>query len=100
MLLAPSDHVIDDVAAFHDAIKIAAAAAESGNLVTFGITPMHAETGYGYIQVPHRLRELMARSRGRAICREARARHRGSAAPGRQLFLEFGNVSVFSRGVA
>ncbi len=50
MLLAPSDHVIDDLAAFHDAIKIAAAAAESGNLVTFGITPMHAETGYGYIQ--------------------------------------------------
>ncbi len=49
MLLAPSDHVIDDLAAFHHAIEIAAAAAGSGNLVTFGIAPVHAETGYGYI---------------------------------------------------
>ncbi len=50
MLVAPSDHVIDDPSAFHTAIRIAAAAAEQGRLVTFGITPGHAETGYGYIQ--------------------------------------------------
>jgi mannose-1-phosphate guanylyltransferase/mannose-6-phosphate isomerase len=50
MLVAPSDHVIDDTLAYHAAIRIAAAAAETGRLVTFGITPAHAETGYGYIQ--------------------------------------------------
>jgi mannose-1-phosphate guanylyltransferase / mannose-6-phosphate isomerase len=50
MLVAPSDHVIDDPSAFHEAIRLAAAAAERGWLVTFGITPLHAETGYGYIQ--------------------------------------------------
>ena len=50
MLIAPSDHVVDDVPAFHTAIRAAAAAAESGHLVTFGITPVRAETGYGYIQ--------------------------------------------------
>ena len=49
MLIAPSDHVIDDVAAFHAALRTGARAAEQGCLVTFGITPAHAETGYGYI---------------------------------------------------
>ena len=50
MLVAPSDHVIDHPTEFHEAIRIAAAAAAKGRLVTFGITPLHAETGYGYIQ--------------------------------------------------
>jgi mannose-1-phosphate guanylyltransferase / mannose-6-phosphate isomerase len=50
LLLAPSDHVIDDVAAFVAAVEIAAEAAEAGHLVTFGVRPARAETGYGYIQ--------------------------------------------------
>ncbi|HEY1796446.1 MAG TPA: mannose-1-phosphate guanylyltransferase/mannose-6-phosphate isomerase [Stellaceae bacterium] len=49
MLVMPSDHVILDVDAFHAAIARAAAAAVEGRLVTFGITPARAETGYGYI---------------------------------------------------
>jgi mannose-1-phosphate guanylyltransferase/mannose-6-phosphate isomerase len=50
MLVLPSDHAIEDVAAFHMAVVRAAAAARSGSLVTFGIAPDRAETGYGYIQ--------------------------------------------------
>jgi mannose-1-phosphate guanylyltransferase/mannose-1-phosphate guanylyltransferase/mannose-6-phosphate isomerase len=50
MLVLPSDHSIQDVAAFHKAIETAAAAARTGRLVTFGITPERAETGYGYIK--------------------------------------------------
>lgn len=50
VLLMPSDHVIADVAAFHAAMAVAARAARRGLLVTFGITPEHAETGYGYIR--------------------------------------------------
>lgn len=50
MLVAPSDHVIDDPVAFHAAIRIAASAAEQGRLVTFGMKPLHPETGYGYIE--------------------------------------------------
>lgn len=50
MLIAPSDHVIDDPAAFHDAIRIAAPAAERGRLVTFGMKPVRLETGYGHIE--------------------------------------------------
>lgn len=50
MLVLAADHVIQDVDKFHDSIKIAVKAAEQGKLVTFGIVPTHAETGYGYIK--------------------------------------------------
>ncbi len=50
MLVLPADHVIPDVAAFQQAIQQASALAEDGFLVTFGITPISPETGYGYIE--------------------------------------------------
>ena len=50
LLILPSDHVIRDEAAFQAAVKVAAAAAEQGKLVTFGIKPTAPETGYGYIK--------------------------------------------------
>lgn len=49
MLLAPSDHVIAKPEKFIAAVSIAAEAAAKGRLVTFGITPDHPATGYGYI---------------------------------------------------
>lgn len=49
MLVLPADHLIRDVAAFHDAIRHAARAAEAGYLATFGIVANSPETGYGYI---------------------------------------------------
>ncbi|MBE3028124.1 mannose-1-phosphate guanylyltransferase/mannose-6-phosphate isomerase [Janthinobacterium sp. BJB1] len=50
MLVLPADHVISDVAAFHQAIAEAALLAEDGALATFGIVPTAPETGYGYIR--------------------------------------------------
>lgn len=50
MLVMPSDHVIADLVALHAAIAAAMPAAREGRLVTFGIQPSHAETGYGYIE--------------------------------------------------
>ena len=50
LLVLPSDHVIVDEAAFHEAVRAAAPAAADGKLVTFGIVPTSPETGYGYIQ--------------------------------------------------
>lgn len=50
LLVLPSDHVIADVAAFQRAIQVAIPHACSGALVTFGIVPTRAETGYGYIR--------------------------------------------------
>jgi len=50
LLVLPSDHVVRDEKAFHEAVKQAAAAAQTGKLVTFGIVPTAPETGYGYIK--------------------------------------------------
>jgi mannose-1-phosphate guanylyltransferase/mannose-6-phosphate isomerase len=49
LLVCPSDHHIADVDAFHRAIALARPAAEAGKIVTFGIEPSHAATGFGYI---------------------------------------------------
>lgn len=51
LLITPSDHLIDDVDAFHSAVKIGEQAARAGRLVTFGIKPASADTGYGYLEV-------------------------------------------------
>ncbi len=51
MLVLPSDHVIPDAEAFRDAVQTALPRAQAGDLVTFGIQPDRAETGYGYLRL-------------------------------------------------
>lgn len=51
MLVAPSDHVIPDAADFRATVRAAIPAAEAGQLVTFGIRPNRAETGYGWLEL-------------------------------------------------
>jgi mannose-1-phosphate guanylyltransferase/mannose-6-phosphate isomerase len=50
LLVLSADHVIQDVDAFHKAIKIANQQAQNGKLAIFGIVPTDANTGYGYIK--------------------------------------------------
>ena len=50
LLVLPADHVIADNEAFLAALNLAEPAALDGDLVTFGIVPTRAETGYGYIR--------------------------------------------------
>ncbi len=50
LLVLAADHVIRDESAFTDSVQAAVAHAEAGKLVTFGIVPTAAETGYGYIK--------------------------------------------------
>jgi mannose-1-phosphate guanylyltransferase/mannose-6-phosphate isomerase len=50
LLVLPSDHLIGDITSFSAAVQSAALAARAGSLVTFGISPTHPETGYGYIE--------------------------------------------------
>ena len=50
LLVLSADHVIQDINAFHEAIKIASRHAQRGKLVTFGIKPTDANTAYGYIK--------------------------------------------------
>lgn len=50
LLVMPADHVIEDIVAYQSAVKTAAGLAGEGALVTFGIVPTVAETGFGYIR--------------------------------------------------
>ncbi|MCU1767036.1 mannose-1-phosphate guanylyltransferase/mannose-6-phosphate isomerase [Pseudomonas protegens] len=50
LLVLPADHLIKDVQAFANAVDSARQLAEQGWLVTFGLVPTHAETGFGYIE--------------------------------------------------
>jgi mannose-1-phosphate guanylyltransferase/mannose-6-phosphate isomerase len=50
MLVLPADHHIPDAAALRAAVTAALPAAQAGLLVTFGVVPRWAETGYGYIE--------------------------------------------------
>lgn len=49
LLVMPADHVVQNEAALQKAIVAAVPAAALGNLMTFGIEPRFAATGYGYI---------------------------------------------------
>jgi mannose-1-phosphate guanylyltransferase len=55
LFVLSSDHVIKDHDEFHKSIKIAENAAKNNKLVTFGVEPTSAETGFGYIQVAKNL---------------------------------------------
>lgn len=51
LLIAPADHVVPKAAEFRAAVQAGIQAAKNGQLVTFGIKPTHAETGYGYLEL-------------------------------------------------
>jgi len=51
-LIFPADHVVPDGDRFRSAMAAGAAAvAERGGLLTFGIRPTRAETGFGYLEI-------------------------------------------------
>ena len=50
MCVFPADHVIGNLASFHERLQAAIRLAEAGYVVTFGIKPNYPETGYGYIE--------------------------------------------------
>ena len=51
MLVAPSDHVIPDAGGFREAVEAAIPSALAGQIITFGIRPDRAETGYGWLEL-------------------------------------------------
>ncbi len=66
LLVLPADHLIQDTAGFHAAIREAQALAQQDKLVTFGITPDTPATGFGYIE---RGASLKAASNSFAVAR-------------------------------
>jgi mannose-1-phosphate guanylyltransferase/mannose-6-phosphate isomerase len=50
LLAMPADHLMRDETAFREAVGRALEHAAHGAMLTFGVTPLQAETGYGYIR--------------------------------------------------
>ncbi len=50
LLVLPADHVMAKPEVFHQAVHEAVELAKKGALVTFGIVPTSAETGFGYLR--------------------------------------------------
>ncbi len=63
LFLMAADQVIPDQAAFAEGVRIAAAAAQGGYIVSFGIKPTHPETGFGYIKTGSPIDEVPGASR-------------------------------------
>lgn len=58
LLILAADHLIADHNAFHAAVEKATRLAEQGKLVTFGVVPTEAHTGYGYIKAGDSVDEI------------------------------------------
>ncbi|MDN2583355.1 mannose-1-phosphate guanylyltransferase/mannose-6-phosphate isomerase [Aquibium sp. ELW1220] len=54
LLVSPSDHVIPDAEGFRATVERGLSAVARGEIVTFGIAPTRAETGYGYLELSDR----------------------------------------------
>lgn len=50
MAVLTADHYIDNIGVFHKLLLAAEKVAQTGSLVTLGIQPTYAATGYGYVQ--------------------------------------------------
>ena len=60
MVILPSDHLIESGEKFKRVMMAAIKLAEKGYLVTVGIKPTRAETGYGYLQVGDKIDRLQS----------------------------------------
>ncbi|WP_442793604.1 mannose-1-phosphate guanylyltransferase/mannose-6-phosphate isomerase [Paraburkholderia sp. ZP32-5] len=58
MVVMPADHAVTDTAGFHTAVAAGVRHAAAGHIVTMGIVPTRAETGYGYIRIGAPLEQL------------------------------------------
>ncbi len=61
LLVLPADHHIEDLEGFERAIQTGRQLAEDGYMMTFGIVPGCAETGYGYIRAGEEIHEGASR---------------------------------------
>lgn len=68
MMLLPSDHVIRDTDAMLEVLADSAEVAARGDIVTIGVNPSFASTGYGYIhcgsEIPGKLKTRFFKSIG------------------------------------
>ncbi|SAK93832.1 BceA [Caballeronia arationis] len=61
MVVMPADHAVTDETAFRARVADAVGVAALGHIVTLGVVPTRAETGYGYLRVGQALDERNVR---------------------------------------
>ncbi|MFL9960929.1 mannose-1-phosphate guanylyltransferase/mannose-6-phosphate isomerase [Paraburkholderia sediminicola] len=66
MVVMPADHAVTDSDGFHAAVAAGVQHAAAGRIVTMGIVPTRAETGYGYIRIGAALDSTAPRAAGHA----------------------------------
>lgn len=93
LLAMPSDHRIANDAAFRATVIAAADRARAGDFVTFGIEPVRAETGYGYLELadPAARRQSSPQRLVRFVEKPDRVRAEAMLAGGRHLW----NAGIF-----
>ena len=96
VLIAPSDHHVPDAAGFRAAVGLGVEAAGQGAIVTFGITPDRAETGYGWLELAAAPAGGGAVPLRRFVEKPDRARAEAMLASGRHLW----NAGIFLGGAA
>lgn len=97
LVMVASDHVIENVVAFHAAVHQAADAAAQGFVVALGVAPTAPETGYGYIQQGAPL-PAFANGRGDGVYRIGRFVEKPERATAEQFLAAgdyFWNASIF-----
>jgi mannose-1-phosphate guanylyltransferase/mannose-6-phosphate isomerase len=96
MLVMPTDHEIPDAAAFRAAVAAGLPAAEVGRIVTFGIRPDRAETGYGWLELSAPPEGTATQPLVRFVEKPDRARAEAMLAGGRHLW----NAGIFLMSAA
>lgn len=94
MVVLPADHLVEDLPAFRQGVRLAAELAAQEHLVTIGIPPSRPETGYGYIEWGDTLRGTRGQAAWAASFTEKPTRPRAQrfVASGRYLW----NSGIFA----
>ncbi|MCX7644537.1 MAG: mannose-1-phosphate guanylyltransferase/mannose-6-phosphate isomerase [Rhodobacteraceae bacterium] len=96
LLVMPTDHEIPDAAAFRAAVAAGLPPAAAGRIVTFGIRPDRAETGYGWLELSAPPEGGVPQPLVRFVEKPDRARAEAMLAEGRYLW----NAGIFLMSAA
>ena len=96
MLVMPTDHEIPDPVAFRAAVALGLPRAQAGRIVTFGIRPDRAETGYGWLELSAPPKDGAPQPLVRFVEKPDAARAEAMLAEGRDLW----NAGIFLMSAA
>jgi mannose-1-phosphate guanylyltransferase len=94
MAILTADHIIEDIQLFNHLLEEGVEQAQAGHLVTLGIEPTYASTGYGYIRAGKALSDGQELQAEQFVEKPNEETAKKYLLP--ELFLEFGHVHLES----